>query len=560
MNKRRLESFVQVISVVLFVGLVGLIAYCSRHYMVLYIMGNPLEIGRLLSLLTMVQMLVTMFLTIYGGKHGYHISVTLLAMHMGVVIAGMIQSGSLGSIPGIFMNFEAILILTVINSYIKKMNKIVYRDTLTNLYNRRALISEVEQLIDRNKRFAFVLIDLDDFKKTNDLMGHDRGDILLQKFSEKWSRKLQNQNVLFARLGGDEFVIIMETELSKEEFRDYVKNNVLQEIYSEDHKYVIGSEEISVSASIGVAVYPDDAENYTDLYRYADVAMYYVKNRGKQNVEIFQSSYMHSLSGDFMVEQNIRNALQKGNFYVVYQPQFSAETEKLIGAEALARIKDSEGNTISPYYFIPVAEETRIIVDLDFYIFGSALKEFRPLLDQDPNLTLSVNFSVKTIFSVNFTEKLNDLLKKYDFPVQNLMIEITESVLISPRGREKAVNMLQMLKEMGIRTALDDFGTGYSSLSYLMELPIDTLKIDKSFVDKLSDEQEKNAYIEAVISMGHILHHNVIAEGVETAEQLHILKKYECDQIQGYLLGKPVRMEKFQSLTDLAYKRRTVEE
>ncbi len=551
-NQKVRSILLQCFLIMLYVLCVFIMGNISRNFQYIHIGNNVVESGRILSLFTVIQILITIFLTILFEKSGYLCSILLYCTQIFTASLMIAKTHSLSNIPGVFMNIEGIIIISIIRRYSIKLNNIANTDMLTKLNNRRKLIEVVERKIHKNKRFAFILVDLDDFKRINDLMGHDQGDLFLCQFVERWKKITQEQHAFFARIGGDEFIILKETKLGKEDFGEFIRNLLFLDNNLNDNTYKIKHEEFVVSASIGISFYPEDANTYTDLYRYADMAMYTVKNNGKQDVAIYTEELLKSVNQEYVVEHHIRSALQDKDMYVVFQPQYDAATLALTGAETLVRMKGKEGNTYSPVQFIPIAEKSNLIVDIDFFVFENALREFSPFVQKNDSLILSVNLSVKSLFSDAFIPKLNEILKETGFPEKNLQIEVTESLMISPQGKKNALTRLTYLHDRNIKLAIDDFGTGYSSLSYLKDLPFDTLKIDKAFVDTLSENEEDNAFVKAIITIGHILHMKVVSEGVETSMQRNILNENGCDILQGYLCGKPMLPKQFAELPSYA--------
>lgn len=544
MHKRK-TVFLHVLSIFLYLVLAITIAVIGNRFSVIHFGTLTVEVGRFLSLLTVIQIFITVFLTIHFERSGYNSALILYFGHMLSAIVVMVRTSNLNNIPAIFMNVEGIVMITIIMKYRKRLNKIANTDALTNLNNRRSTIEYVENKIKRKKRFAFLLIDLDDFKKINDLLGHDQGDAFLCKFVHTWKKFTEEENIFFARIGGDEFVMVKETSMSKTELEKYVKKALIYDGSKRKNKHLVKDKEFSISASMGISLYPDDGTTFTDLFRYADIAMYSIKSSGKHGFSFFKQEFLNSVNDDFIVEQGIRSALNDNDFFVAFQPLFYAETLELKGAEALVRIKAKDGKIYFPSQFISVAEKSDLIIDIDFYVFKNALKNFVPFLQKNNKLILSVNFSVKTLFSDSLISKLKHYIQETSFPFENLQIEITESLMISPQGKKFATQRLIELHNLGIKLAIDDFGTGYSSLSYLKDLPFDTLKIDKAFVDSLSENEKDNAFVKAIITIGHLLQMEVVSEGVEKELQSNILQESKCDIFQGFLYGKPMPIEQF---------------
>ena len=304
-------------------------------------------------------------------------------------------------------------------------------------------------------------------------------------------------------------------------------------------RFTINNNYFYVSASFGVALYPKDSKDSSEIFRYADVAMYFSKNSGNVNISMYNRSMTDTIENSVALEQKIRIALEENNLYFVLQPQYNTKTKKLRGFETLARMKDEYGNIISPASFIPVAEKTGLINSIDNWVIRNSMLFLKKVIDiTNEKLMLSVNISILHLLNKGFLDEIQQMLDETKFPPNNLEIEITESVFIS--SMSKAIDTLNELKKIGVCIALDDFGTGYSSLSYLSKLPIDILKIDKSFIDELLVSESGRNYVAAIISIGHIMNFSVISEGVENQKQLDILDSLGSDYMQGYLWGKPM--------------------
>lgn len=504
-----------------------------------------LEPGKIISLFTLAQIIITIILVIHTSRSGYILSLLLHTLGLICTTITITKLQNLSALPDIFLHITGMIIVTILYSYIKKLHYIANTDNLTGLPNRKVLIEDVERRIARHKRFAFILIDLDNFKRINDTTGHNNGDAILKEIAQRWKVQPHATDAIFARISGDEFVVVMDTDQSKEALAERIRNSILPN--DQRRNFPVGTETFFVSASAGISIYPDDADSFNALFRYADIAMYQIKSSGKQDVAMFYPSYLQAANQEYQVEHQIRAALKNDTFFVLFQPQFNLDTKSLHGAEALVRMKDANGQIVSPGIFIPIAERSNLIMQIDMLVLEKSLNIFKPFLEKDNTLILSVNISVKTLLTDGFMKRVKMLLKKTEYPAGNLELEITESLMIPTDVKKDATNILHQLTELGIQLALDDFGTGYSSLSYLKDLPFDTLKIDKSFIDNLSHGVENNNdFVEAIISLGHLLKFNVVSEGVEKEEQLAILRALQCDIIQGYIWGKPMEASRLE--------------
>ncbi len=422
----------------------------------------------------------------------------------------------------------------------KKLNHLAFYDILTNLPNRKMVISRLNYLIDRAKEnpthLSVVFIDLDNFKRVNDTMGHHAGDLLLQSVTSRM-KTLINANDMLGRLGGDEFALIIQQSLSEDEMFNYLEalKNVIEQ------PFLIEKSEFTITASFGVAVFPDDGNNSIDLLKCADTAMYKAKELGKNSIIRFSKEMNEEITKRMEFENKMMSAIQKDEMFLVFQPQYNSD-KCLRGCEALVRWKSAELGVVNPLDFIPIAEETKYIIPLGEWILKTACTQFMELKSKrECDIILSVNISSVQIMDASFLDMVKSILAQTKFPPNFLEFEITESVFIS--SMNYVIDILNKLKDMGIKIALDDFGTGYSSLSYLQMLPIDTLKIDKSFIDNINSSNESKQIVGPVISLVHQMNIDVVAEGVENEEQLDYLKLHNCDCIQGFLWGKPLTKE-----------------
>ena len=344
------------------------------------------------------------------------------------------------------------------------------------------------------------------------------------------------------RIAGDEFSLIIRNYHSD----DDIMNTIKQYEAALNRRLTIDNIDLYISASFGYAKYPTDANNLDSLFSYADAAMTEVKREGSGNHILRFSPELLKVERTLEIERKLRNALENETIYFNLQPQYSID-HKLRGFEALARMKDSDGNVISPGEFIPVAEKVGLIDKVDGMVMKKSATFFGELLKRSgADITLSVNVSVKHMMKNDFLDELREIINIGKLPANHLEVEITESVMID--SAEKALQCIEEIKKMGIKIAIDDFGTGYSSLSYLNKFPADLLKIDKSFVDDMNKDDSSKQYVAAIISIGHIMGLDVIAEGVEEEEQLASLKDIGCDYIQGFIWGRPLPMNEAERL------------
>jgi diguanylate cyclase (GGDEF)-like protein len=426
---------------------------------------------------------------------------------------------------------------------VQKLSHLANYDSLTGLANRLLFRERLDRALiraDRNKVLvALLVIDLDRFKNVNDTLGHDAGDQLLIKVANRL-RKCTREGDTIARLGGDEFTIIMEDIKSID---DVVK--IAEKILHFTKKeFNINSREIFVTPSVGITIYPIDDTNAGHLFINADSAMYEAKESGRNCYRFYTADMNSQLIVQMNMESKLRRAIERQEFTLYYQPKFSVHSREPIGAEALIRWNEPEEGMISPGVFIPLAEETGLIGPITDWVMKEACKQNSEWQQQGYKpIRMAVNLSPKQFNQENIGKRIFNQIICSDLAPKYVELEITEGALVE--DVEKSIEILNELKQWGIHISIDDFGTGYSSLSYLKKFPLDTLKIDQSFVRDLLKDPDDAAIVSAIIAMAKSLRFSVIAEGVETAEQLNYLAANGCNEVQGYFTGRPVPAEEF---------------
>jgi diguanylate cyclase (GGDEF)-like protein/PAS domain S-box-containing protein len=424
---------------------------------------------------------------------------------------------------------------------------LAHYDPLTNLPNRLLVQSHLshalEQAHRRKKQIAVLYLDLDRFKNINDSLGYPVGDEVLVALVKRLSSRVRDEDML-ARLGGDEFLLVLEYLEHAEDAAGMAQS--MLELLAQP--FVLSSEqEIYIGASIGISIFPDDGSSASDLIQHADAAMHQAKGQGRNTYRFYKESLTLAAGEHLELETRLRHAISANQLRVYYQPQIDIASGRIIGAEALVRWQDPERGLIPPLQFIPLAEETGLINAIGEWVLKeTCMQGVRWIETGLPFLTLAVNLSPHQFQRGNIVELVSKVLAETGFPACRLELELTESALMEQE--EEAVKMLHLLRAQDIRLAIDDFGTGYSSLSYLKRFPLDILKIDKSFVDDIPFHQDDMEIAATIIAMGHTLGFKVLAEGVETAEQLEFLRAKGCDLYQGYLTSRPVPAEEFEKV------------
>jgi diguanylate cyclase (GGDEF)-like protein/PAS domain S-box-containing protein len=421
-----------------------------------------------------------------------------------------------------------------------------HHDYLTGLPNRTLLNDRIGRAIaqaQRSKKKVVVLfLDLDGFKHVNDSLGHPVGDKLLQSVGKRLSDCIRTGDTV-SRQGGDEFIVLLTevTELMDASVKAGKILKALAEAHSTDHH------ELHVTGSIGISVYPDDGVDAETLIKNADTAMYQAKANGRQSYQFFKSAMNVRAVERQSIEEGLRRALNQGELELHFQPKVNLKTRTITGAEALLRWTHPTKGSVSPAEFISVAEDSGLIVPIGSWVLREACKQAHAWADAGlPPLTIAVNVSAMEFANDDFLENAFSILQETGMSPNRLELELTESVLM--KHVESAVSVLQALRNKGIRVAVDDFGTGYSSLSYLRKFPVDALKIDKSFTSQISSDGEDSIIVKAVIAMAHSLKLKVIAEGVETLDQLQFLCAHRCDEAQGYHFSRPLPAGQFATM------------
>ncbi|HEX8949777.1 MAG TPA: EAL domain-containing protein, partial [Dissulfurispiraceae bacterium] len=432
----------------------------------------------------------------------------------------------------------------------EEIRHMAYHDTLTGLPNKRLFKDivnvELAQASRNRKKLAFMFLDLDRFKEINDTLGHEAGDHLLKEVAARLRKTIRASDTL-ARIGGDEFNMIL-SDIAQEEDVTVIVRKILS---SFQEPFTVDGHELYITTSIGVSIYPDDSGDVEVLLRYADIAMYHAKEHGRNNYQFYSPSINFRSFERIRLENMLRRAVEHGELEMHYQPQVDIKTRRVVCAEALVRWRHPELGLLKPDHFIPLAEGMGFITAIDEWVLRTVGAQIRSWLDMGlPPVCVSVNLSAKEFLNPALTERISRALAETALPPELLNIEITESVAMG--NIEHTVARLNELTRMGIRILIDDFGTGYSSLNYLKRLPVQKLKIDKSFVQDIATDSDDRAIIRAVAAMAHNMNISVLAEGVETEEQLSFLRSARCDEAQGYLFSEPVPADKFVELFHLA--------
>ncbi len=433
------------------------------------------------------------------------------------------------------------------------MEHMAYHDALTNLPNRSYLIERLDEEVKRaGKRGEFgalLFIDLDQFKNINDSLGHPAGDAILKNVSERLPLAVTDSDIV-VRLGGDEFVVVLtdlgnempSAILKAESAAEKLRRNVSAPYFYKDL-------ELHVTCSVGIVMFPEEDVSVHELLRYADTAMYQVKAQGRDAIEFFNKRMAEHAKDVLVMEGDLHKALENDRFSLHFQPRVDNSSGTIVGAEALLRWLHPERGMVSPAEFIPILETSGLIVNVGMWVLEKSISQVKKWQSEGlwtNDMRLGVNISPRQFRSSAFVDDVAKLLRRLDFPAHLLEMEITEGIVI--QNLDVTIETMTTLRSLGVVFALDDFGTGYSSISYLKQLPVSVLKIDKSFVRDITDDHNDRILVETITAMGNMLELEVVAEGVETREQLDLLKAYNCRYYQGYLCSRPVEAKSFAEL------------
>ncbi len=421
----------------------------------------------------------------------------------------------------------------------QRIQFLAQHDVLTSLPNRSLSNERLMQAMQRanrtGQRVAVLFIDLDRFKNINDSLGHHMGDALLRSVAERLTQTVRDRDTV-SRMGGDEFVVVLNGVIDAAEVRHIVESRLVPRIRQ---PHVVDGIELNVSCSVGVALYPDDAQDIDELMRHADVAMYQAKSSGRDNVHFFSRELNERAQRRLSIESLLRHAVERDELQLHYQPRVDARTGRVLGVEGLLRWSSPEMGRVSPGQFIPIAEESKLIVPIGAWVINEACRQMAQWrAEGHTHLNMSVNVSALQLREPGLLQTLREALARHGLPPTWLELELTESTLMDVSAA--TLDRMNALRELGVRLSVDDFGTGYSSLNYLSRFPIDMLKIDRSFVQQMLDDEKDLAITRGIIALGHSLGLRVVAEGVESEEVAQALRQARCDELQGFLYARPM--------------------
>ena len=505
------------------------------------------------GLIAQIQILILLYLSLKFNETGIISALILNVFSQSSMIAIMIMENTFIYMPGIIAYATFLIVIFLIYNYQQEINlkveelekekeklkHLAYYDSLTEIANREMLIKELEQLSVMAKKnsvnYKLIFIDFKNFKRINESWGFEIGDYILKESANRLKNIITGSD-LIGRLGGDEFAVIVHRELAEKELNRYIRS-IKREL---EKPYRYDNQEVILNSNFGISSFPQDGKNSKEIIRSADIAMYKAKNSIEKEIEFFSKHMEKEVVMNVQMEDALKKALQNQEFFLMFQPQYKTDGKHLRGFEVLLRWHSSELGTVSPAKFIPEAEKTGLIKEIGEWVIRKAIKRFNDLEKYfDKKLVLSINISVVQLTEPGFLEQVKDIIDSEGLNGFRLEFEITESHFIS--DQEHVIDVLYKLKDLGINIALDDFGTGYASLSHLQHIPLDILKIDKSFIDLIANNSNKEKMmVVPLIEMSHQWGIEVVAEGVETIDQLHYLEDHNCDYLQGFLFNKPL--------------------
>jgi len=588
--KLSLYSYVKIISLILL-------------YILIIILLSSFHLSTELSgVLSQLQVIISVFLVISFSKLGYIIAVILNGISFFNITTRVLVLGIIKATPGILVSLSTIICITIIYLFVKRLtshvNKLgklnddlmalykdlaaaetqywhqnrkiaefsriveenqkqldhlTFYDIATGLPNRKKVLNRLELLIQISEKkkltFAVVFISLDELKHIRDTLGHEMGDVFLKTASTSLKNHIDARDLL-GRLGDDEFMLLIQQKLSKNGIVRYV-NHIRDTLnICLEHS----GNNLPLSASFGIALYPKDGTETSALLKSADLAMCSAKNNGKDKIYFYSKDMWDKIEKKKIFEQKLLSSVSNNELYLVFQPLYHADSMQIRGFEALVRWNSPELGLVMPGAFIPVAEKNRYIITMGEWILWQGchfLKQIQELSETDA--ILSVNISCVQLMSSGFVQSIKNVLKQTGLNSKSLELEVTESVMIS--SMEHATRILTEIKALGVRVSMDDFGTGFSSLNYMQMLPIDTLKMDKSFIAGATEHNGKYEIVGTIIKLAHQMNLTVVAEGIENEQQLNYLKQNGCDYLQGFLLSRPLEKH---ALTELFSKQQPI--
>lgn len=545
-RKNLLMAFLTIYGLACIIGVTRL-ARISGH-IIRY--GNfVFPVSSIQGIIATLNSLCCVILVFIDFKKGSKLAFGVMALSILAALNPIIASHNLAPLPSVVTSLVSFITVLIIYSFYKKSTINSLTDFITGLPNRRYYVKFVNQQLEAKNNFLLACIEIEDFKNINDVYGIQAGDYILKEIAPKLKSLMGKDEMLFKITGGIFAMILDENNYAEEKLKLVIRSEVmtLPPKHGEDPSI---KKTCNVSLAAGVVHINQDYDkerNASGILRYGEIALGEARKASEQKICFYDDSLLDSDFEQKEAEFLIKDAMAHDWFFLVYQPQYITEGKKLRGFETLIRCRKPDGSIVSPAMFIPAAEKTNLITEIDDYVLRRAMTEMKPVLEASGNsFVVSINVSAKNIATENFAQKINQLIEEIQFPAENLEIEITEYSFAE--SREITIDNILTLRTLGVQIALDDFGTGYTSIAQLMKLPVSLLKIDKSLIDELENDPVMSDMVDSIIYMGHIMDCEVISEGVENENQLEILKDHKCDFIQGFVWGKPLPYEEAKAL------------
>lgn len=509
-------------------------------------------ISSIQGVLSALNSLSCILMVFIDFKKGSKVAFAVMTLTLLSSLRPIIVSQSFASLPGVVTVLISFFTVIIIYSFHKKTAMNSLTDYITGLPNRVWYIRDINAHLADKEPFYLVCIEIENYKTINDLYGVENGDVVLKSIAEKLNEMFGKSDRLYKITGGLFVILIEEKNFVEDKLSLVIRSEMVMLPPAPDEEQNI-TKNCMVSLAAGIVKVDDSYKNQRKpsvLMRDSELALMEAKKSQTDKIVYFSENTREEELEQKEAEFLIMDALKNYYFYLVYQPQYIAKDKKLRGFETLIRCKKPDGSIVSPTSFIPVAEKSNLILEIDDFVLRHAMTEFKPVLERFSNsFILSVNVSAKNICMEDFSQRLKKMIDELNFPPENLEIEITEYSFAE--SMETTIDNILALRSMGVQIALDDFGTGYTSIAQLMKLPVNLLKIDKSLIDEIESDPVMSDMVDSIIYMGHIMDCEVISEGVENENQLEILKEHKCDFIQGFVWGKPLSFERAKELCGL---------
>lgn len=529
--------------------MIGISRIGSINVTVLRYGSFVLPIVSLQGIIGALNSMCCILLIMIDFKNGSKLAFSLTGLSLVNSLFPILTKHTLSPLPGVVTTLVSLLSIIIIYSFYKKSTINSLTDYITGLPNRRYYVRYVNNRLEAKHPFYMACIEIEDFKNINDVYGIQAGDFILKEIAPKLKIMIGKNDMLFKITGGIFAMILDEESYPEEKLKLTIRSEVmsLPPKHGEDPSV---KRTCNVSLAAGVVHIDqtyDKERNSSTVLHYAEIALAEARKSQIQKIVFYDDSLLSQDLEQKEAEFLIKDAMQHNWFYLVYQPQYLTEGKKLRGFETLIRCKKPDGTIVSPASFIPAAERTNLITEIDDYVLRRAMTEMKPVLDaSQEKFVVSINVSAKNIATENFAQKIKQMIDETQFPADNLEIEITEYSFAE--SMDGTIDNILTLRTLGVQIALDDFGTGYTSIAQLMKLPVNLLKIDKSLIDEIESDPAMSDMVDSIIYMGHIMDCEVISEGVENENQLEILKDHKCDFIQGFVWGKPLPFEEAKAL------------